>query len=203
MKKGGVIILIIVSVIILVIAAYFFLWPKGDPKPIIVKFVDTPDGEFATTAYLESFCNLNQKHPCGVPMPCEGEKIDIIGYTRQDHMELRGVVGTSIPLVYIWANRPESSAEYFALRDNTYWTGVSVKEDDGGNLSSISLFSLKEKLSNLNVSENETIIFEVKNAKIVGHDLPINSNCQRGIDLEASNNDISFAKDIELSPVFK
>lgn len=202
MKKGYVIRLIFVSILFLVIVAYF-LWPRGDPRPLIIEFVNTPDGEFATAAYLESLCNLNQEHPCGVPMPCEGENIDIIGYTRQDHMELRGVVGASIPLVYIWGNRPESSEEYFALRDDTYWTGVSIKEDGGGDLSPVSLFSLKQKLADLNVSEDETIIFEVKNANIVGQDLPTNSNCRRGIHLEASYNNLIFKNDIAFSPVFE
>ncbi|MCX6750785.1 MAG: hypothetical protein NTZ83_04970 [Candidatus Pacearchaeota archaeon] len=54
--------------------------------------------------------------------------------------------------------------------------------------------ALKEKLNALGVNQDEVMIIKIKNAKIIGFDMPINNDCRRGRVLEASYNDISFEK---------
>jgi len=170
---------------------YIYLNPKT-PEPSI-------SGEFITTLDLNSFCRLQEEKTCNIPMPCEGEKVDIIGYNVRYQNELRGLVGsgmaqTTIQIVFFDENVPKDSKEYMEVMNNNFWTGVTIIEAKETGDSSISAKALNEKLDALKVDNSEPIIVKVKNARIVGYNKPTNDDCTRGITLEASYNDITFEK---------
>ncbi|MFH0711754.1 MAG: hypothetical protein V1889_01215 [archaeon] len=191
MKKNILITTIIgIVLIVVIVGAYIYLNPEK-PEPTT--------GDFITTTDLYSFCGLQTEKTCNIPMPCEGETVDVIGYNMIFMNELRGLKGTgmahsNIQIIYLDENIPKDSKEYMDIGSNNFWTGISITEDEETQDSSVSAQALKEKLDALGVEDNVPIIVKVKNAKIVGYDMPINSECSRGIGLQASYKDITFEK---------
>ena len=190
--KKNILITTIVGIILVVaiVGIYIYLNPEK-PEPTT--------GEFITTLDLNSFCGLQEEKTCNLPMPCEGETIDIIGYTKWNDMELRGLSGkgmahTSLPIIYFDSNTPQNWEEYYEIRKNSFGTGVSISEDAETYDSSESAKVIKEKLTALGIADDEPIIIKVKNAKIVGYDMPTMSECSRGVGLQASYEDITFEK---------
>lgn len=184
-KKTLIIGVIALVVVALIFIAYSYFNPEK-PKPT--------NGEFITTLDLNSFCGLQDEKTCNLPMPCEGERVNLMGYTKSNDMELRGLSGegmakTSLPIIYLDTNTPKNWTEYYKIRDNNFWSGIVITGD-----SSVSAKALKEKLEALGVAEDEPILVKVKNAKIVGYDMPTMNTCTRGIGLEVSLENIVLEK---------
>ena len=87
-----------------------------------------------------------------------------------------------------------SSENFYDLRSNYFWTGVTTTEAIETDDSEESSQALIDKLEALNIQKDEMIIVKVKNAKIVGFDMQTMDNCVRGISLQASYKDINFEK---------
>ena len=185
MKKNNLIVLVIAIVLIVAIVTYIYFNPTK-PEPT--------KGEYITTEDLASFCNLEDVDNC-FTIPCEGENVDITGYTKWGDMELRGLKGlgkaqTNLPIVYLG----EGSENFYDLRSNYFWTGVTMKEAVETDDSLESANAITAKLIDLGVARDEMIIVKIKNAKIVGFDGQTMNDCVRGISLQASYNDIIFEK---------
>ena len=191
MKKSILITTIVGIILIIAIGGIYIYLNPETPEPTT--------GEFITTLDLDSFCNLQEGKACNIPMPCEGEKVDVIGYTKWNDMELRGLSGngmarTRLPIIYFDSDTPQNWEEYYELRDNFFWAGITISEDAKTEDSSESARIIKEKLTALGVADDEPLIIKVKNAKIIGYDMPTMSECSRGVGLQASYKDITFEK---------
>ena len=113
-KKTWIILIVALLIIAVIFGVYFYLNP-AEPKPT--------NGEFITTLDLEYFCGLQEKKSCNFPMPCEEESVNLIGYTKWNDMELRGLAGvgmakTALPIIYLDAIAPKNWSEYYKIRDN-------------------------------------------------------------------------------------
>jgi len=179
-----------IGLILLITSVYIYFNPE-QPKSTI--------GNFITTVDLFSYCGLQNKKACNFPMPCEGEKINIIGYTKWDEMELRGLHGkgnaqTLLPIFFYNSKAIQNQKEYMILKTKFPRTETTIIEDEKTDDSSISAKKIIEKLTTIDIDKNELIIIKIKDAKIIGYDRPTNSNCTRGVGLMASYKNISFEK---------
>ncbi len=184
-----------ISAIIVVVALIWIFYPN----PTGLEKEEETYGEYYTTFGFYSLCGVGEGKECGIPISCEGDSIDIIGYTKWNDMELRGLVGsgeakTAFQVIYFDQDSPKNWEEYYDLRSAHYFTGVVIKEAVETDDSSTSAQALKEKLNALGAAEDEPIIVKIRNAQIVGGDMPTNYDCRRGVSLQASYEDITFEK---------
>lgn len=100
----------------------------------------------------------------------------------------------SLPIIYFDSKIPKNLSEYYNIRENYFWTKISVSGDNKTNSSFEIGKVINKKLTSLGVTKDEPIIIKVKNAKIVGCNMPSNSNCLRGISLRAQSKNIIFEK---------
>jgi len=200
--KKGVVIGIIIAVLVVVLIIIFY---PNRQEPESKSFSDRY-GEFMTPFGLESLCSAQETNTCNVPLSCEGELIDVIGFSRWNDIDVREVIGsgtettkTYLILIYFDQNSPKNLKEYESRRKDGPQVGVVINEVVEAKDYSESAQALKERLNALEVAENEPIIVKVRNAEIVGYDMPAMGACDRGVSLIASSyKDITFEK-IEFS----
>lgn len=135
-------------------------------------------GVYITTEDLPSLCNLNQSNFCGVPFSCEGKTFEGIG----GYAYALGISEGELQLVYSYSQIPTTFKDFSDLRQNHL--AVSVKVDNKT--------ALEKEFNSMNFSNEDIVFVTVRNAKIVGQDMPTKGNCLRGISLEANAKDISF-----------
>ena len=123
-----------------------------------------PDTEL-TVNELYSYCETDGKSPCNVPLNHEGSFITVIGYYRISN---HGYALTGDKFIF-----------YDAPEIGSINTEITILGDRKSVFDKISGF-IREN------SVGEHVKLKVS-GKIVGHDLPTNGACSRGVFLEMDN----------------
>jgi len=127
---------------------------------------DKNEYEYQNTALtvndLYTYCETNGKHPCSEPLNHEGESVTVIGYYSLSNLGFNLTGNT-----FIFYNAPEVGSIN---------TEITILGDAKSVFDKISDFIRENNIG-------DHVKLKVRGT-IVGHDLPINGACSRGLFLE-------------------
>jgi hypothetical protein len=182
-------IIILIGIIILFFVAgglYFFVL-DDEPKQVLGEPYDKIQER------LESLCDFDEEaFNCNGEFSCEGQIIDIEAYTldaNNNYAMYRTNPGRAwLELVNYGDVLPKSREDYNNLRQNgANLHQVHIIEEGKGE-------ELRNKIRDIESDEFIPVKIIIKNAIIVGGDMPTNDFCTRGVNFEAKAEDISFER---------